>query len=167
MNHSSTKYWLWASMVLNLFLAGGIAGGAWRWWSAERVHAAPSAASSVAPPRGLRFAADELNADQRKAYRQGLRDARQEAAPLILAAREGRQEVLRLIAAPQLDAAAVSAALARTREADAALRTRVEGSVVEFAATLSLEDRQKLSSGLARRTPLNTPANSTAPAAKP
>lgn len=98
------------------------------------------------------------------ALAQRLRDARQEAAPPILAAREGRQEVLRLIAAPQLDAAAVSAALARTREADAALRTRVEACVVEFAATLSPEDRQKLSSGLARRTPLNAPTGAAAPA---
>jgi uncharacterized membrane protein len=65
--------------------------------------------------------------------------------------------VLSLVAAPQLDRAALVAVLARTREADMALRARFENNVVDFAATLSPDEREKLASGLARRTPLGPP----------
>jgi uncharacterized membrane protein len=170
MNENLFKRWLLVSLVLNLFLAGVLAGAAWRWWAAERMQraVAPTApTSAAAQPRGLRYAADELLPEQRRAYRQSLRDVRRDSAALILSARESRQEVLRLLAAPQFDSAAMAAALARTREADAALRARVEGSVVDFAKTLPPEDRQKLANGLARRTPLApapaTAASTTAP----
>ncbi|MCJ0764488.1 periplasmic heavy metal sensor [Variovorax terrae] len=151
MNEPALKRGLVVSLVVNLFLVCSIAGGAWRWWASER---AATAAAMAAQPRGLRFAADELSADQRRAFRVGLRDARRDAAPSLQAARDGRQEVLRLLGAPELDRAAVADALARTREADKALRARVETSVVDFAATLSPEDRQKLVSGLTRRSTL-------------
>ena len=145
--HPSLKRWLLASLVLNIFLACGIAGGVWRWWMVERAGGPVGAVQ----PRGLRYAADDMSAEQRKAFRTGLRDARREAAAPIQAARDGRQEVLRLLAEPEMDRAAVTAALARVREADTTARARVEGSVVEFAAGLSAGDRQKLASGLARR----------------
>ena len=146
MRETLVKRWLVASLVLNLFLAGGIAGGAWRWWTA----APPQ-------PRGLRFAADELTAEQRQEFRSGLREARRDASVRIQAGREGRQEVFHLLSAPEFDRAALSAVLARTREADTIARARFEGAVVDFAATLSAEDRQKLAQGLARRTALAPP----------
>lgn len=154
MNERTTRRWLLASLVLNVFLACGIAGGVWRWWSMEHATATVGAAQ----PRSLRFAADDLSNEQRRAYRTGLRDARREMATQIQAARDGRQEVLRLIAAPELDRTAVASALARVREADTAVRTRIEGSVADFAAGLSADDRQKLASGLARRSAMGGPA---------
>jgi len=159
----SLKRWLLASLVLNIFLACGIAGGVWRWWMVER---AGGPVGSV-QPRGLRYAADDMSAEQKKAFRTGLRDARREAAVPIQAARDGRQEVLRLLAAPEMDRAAVTAALARVREADTAARARVEGSVVEFAAGLSAGDRQKLASGLARRSAMGGPIPASATPASP
>jgi uncharacterized membrane protein len=167
MNTPPFKRWLLVSLVLNLFLAGVLAGAAWRWWAAERaqraaVSATSASANAATQPRGLRYAADDLLPEQRRAYRQGLRDVRRDSAPLIQRARESRQEVLRLLAAPQFDSAAMAAALARTREADTALRARVEASVVDFAKTLPPEDRQKLANGLARRAPL-TPPNAAQP----
>lgn len=158
MNVPPLKRWLLASLVLNLFLAGGIAGGAWRWWTAERA----GNAAAAAQPRGLRYAADELTADQRRNFLVGLRDVRRTSAALIEAARDGRQEVLRLLNAPQLDRAALTAVLARTRETDNVLRARFETSVVDFAATLSPGERQKLANGLARRGTQN-PAAATQP----
>jgi len=160
MNQGPLKRWLIASLVLNLFLACGIAGGVWRWWSVERA----AGTTVAAQPRGLRFAADELSAEQRRNFRLGLRDVRRESAALIQTARDGRQEVLRLLNAPQLDHAALSAVLARTREADDALRARLETRVVDFATTLSQDERQKLASGLARRSMPSAPA---APQPKP
>ncbi|MEP6790548.1 MAG: periplasmic heavy metal sensor [Ramlibacter sp.] len=152
MNPSSFKRWLIASLVLNLFLVGGIAGAAWRWWAAQPVAAAP-----VAQPRGLRFAADELSPEQRQAFRTGLRDARRDAAASIQASRSGRQELTRLISAPEFDRAAAAATLARTREADIATRTRFEASVIDFASTLAPAERLKLADGLARRSTLGPP----------
>ena len=153
MNENPLKRWLLASLVLNLFLAGGVAGGVWRWWVAER------AVTAAAQARGLRYAADDLAAEQRRTFLVGLRDARREGAASIQIARDGRQEVLRLIAAPQFDRGAVASALARTREADSTLRARVETSVIDFASTLSVEDRQRLASGLARRSTLSPPVS--------
>lgn len=155
MNERVLKRWLLASVVFNLFLAGGIAGGTWRWWMAER---AAASAAATAQPRGLRHAADELSAEKRREFLVGLRTVRRESAASIKAARDGRQEVLRLLAAPQFDRAALSAALVRTREADIVLRTGFEASVVEFATTLSLPEREKLASGMSRRDPLNPPS---------
>ena len=163
------KRWLIASLMFNLFLAGCIAGGTWRWWSAERNAVATPAVA--AQPRGLRHAADELPAAQRKAFLLGLRNARRAEAASVAAARAGRQDVLRLLAAPDFDAAALGAALARTREADAALRSGLEASVVEFAASLTPAEREKFASGMSRRDPVaptaaNTPtAPTTAPTA--
>ena len=142
-NRPST--WMWLSLLLNVFLVGGIAGGAWRWWTedarAERTasatQASASTASTPAQARGLRFAADGLAPAQQQAFRAGLRDVRREAADLARTSRDGRVEVARLLTAPEFDRSAVEAALARTRSADVALRERVEGHVVNFAATLS------------------------------
>src|SRR5205823_11340591 len=50
MNPQPLKRWLVASLILNLFLIGGIAGGTWRWWTAERERAAVP--STAAQPRG-------------------------------------------------------------------------------------------------------------------
>jgi uncharacterized membrane protein len=158
MNERATpRRWLLASLALNLFLVCAIAGGGWRWWSSERAAAVAAAAHQ---PRGLRFAADGLNPEQRRAFLAGLRNARREVAPSIQAAQEGRKEVLRQIAAPTLDRDALAAALAATRTADIAVRARVEASVVDFAAGLSPDDRETLAGGLTRRSGL-APSNPT------
>jgi uncharacterized membrane protein len=147
MNDVSVKRWLVASLVLNVFIVGGIAGGAARWWLAER-----SVGAAAEPARSsLRHAADDLAAEQRRSFLTGLRNARRAVAEPLRAAREGRQEVLRLMREPSFQADALVQTLARTRAADMAARERFEAAVVEFAATLSPADRQKLADGLARR----------------
>ena len=151
MNPSTLRRCLLMSAIANLFLVAAIAGGAWRWWQGEHT------AAAAAQPRGLRYAADDLSAERRQAYRAGLRAARREAAVSIQAAREGRQDVMKLLAAPQFDRAAAAEALARTREADTASRTRFETSVLDFAATLTPAERRQLAEGLARRSTLAPP----------
>jgi uncharacterized membrane protein len=151
------RRWLAASLALNLFLACAIGAAAWRWLD-QRSEAAATAPAAAAAQRGLRFAADELPMEQRRAYRLGLRDARREMAPQVQTAREGRSEVLQLLTATRYDRQAVEQALARTREADLALRARLEGRVFDFAAGLSLEERRQLAEGLVRRGPLRQPA---------
>lgn len=143
MTERIVKRWLVVSLLVNLFLVGAIAGGAWRWWT-----------TTPPQPRGLRFAADDLTAEQRQKFRLGLRDARRDVSTFIRIGRDGRQEVLKRLSAPEFDPAGLTDVLTRIREADVAARARFETSIVEFASTLSAEDRQKLASGLARRTGL-------------
>jgi uncharacterized membrane protein len=50
-----------------------------------------------------------------------------------------------------LDTEALSAALARARNADIALRTKLEERAVDFAATLSYDERRALAESLIRR----------------
>jgi uncharacterized membrane protein len=152
MMQASLRRWLVASLLLNLFLACAIGGGAWRWWSAQQSAAGTQGASPA--PRGLRYAADQLAPEHAKNYRQALRAARSEAAASIKASREGRQEVMRLLAAEQYDRSAVAAALARTREADTASRARFETAVIDFASTLTPAERAQLAEGIARRSTL-------------
>ena len=154
MNDLSLKRWLIVSLVVNVFVLGAVAGGAARWWLAERSVAAAE------PPRGLRHAADDLAAEQRRSFLLGLRNARRAVAEPLQTAREGRQEVLRLMREPRFEAEAVAQTLARTRAADIAARERFEAAVVDFASTLSPADRQKLADGLARRSAQTSPAAS-------
>ena len=156
MNDVSLRRWLVASLVVNVFLVGAVAGGAARWWLAERSVAAAE------PPRGLRHAADDLPAEQRRSFLIGLRTARRAVAEPLQVAREGRQEVLRLMREPRFEAEAVAQTLARTRAADLAARERFEAAVLDFAATLSPAERQKLADGLARRSAQTSSAPSSA-----
>jgi len=157
MNDVSLRRWLIASLVLNVFIVGAVAGGAARWWFTERSVAAAE------PSRGLRHAADDLPAEQRRSFLVGLRNARRAVAEPLQAAREGRQEVLRLLRGPRFEADAVAQTLARTRAADMAARERFEAAVVDFATTLSPPDRQKLADGLARRAQTPSAASSSRP----
>ncbi len=162
---SSRSKWLIASVVLNVFLLGAAAGGAWRWYTV-----AHGAVAAGPQQRGLRFAADGLAAESRREFRRGLRDVRRNSADLVDSARSGRQDVLRLIAAPQYDRNALEAAMARTRAADLALRERVEHHVADFAATLTPKERETLADGLALRVPAlgaARPAGPVPPAAQP
>jgi uncharacterized membrane protein len=159
MNSALLRRWLIASLVLNVFVIGGVAGGAARWWWAERGLAVAEPARA-----GLRHAADDLAAEQRRSYLVGLRNARRAVAEPLEAAREGRREVLRLLREPRFEADAMAQTLARTRAADMAARERFEAAVVDFASTLPRADRQKLADGLARR---NAQAPSPASSARP
>lgn len=147
----SLKLMCTVSLMLNIFLLGIIAGGAYRWLWLVSEHPV-----AVAQPRGVRFAADELSTERQKQFHLALRQARQDSAPLLENARDGRREIASLLGAPQFDRPAVEAALARTREADTALRARVESAVVGFAATLTPEERRAFVDALTRRGPLYT-----------
>ena len=146
MNGRGWKILLVSSLVLNIFLLGGIAGGAYQWFSTRNASRA-----TVAQPVALRLAAEQLSADRQKQFVEGIKLARRETKQFARAARSERDEVLRLLAAPTLDRGALEDALKRTRDADIAVRTSVEESVVDFATTLTPDERIKLVEGLKRR----------------
>lgn len=149
------KWLLAISLVLNVFLIGGIAGGVYRWWSVGP--------QTAAVQRSLRMAAEALPAERRDTFRDTLRNARRDVQPTVREARESRRELARLLAAPQFDRPAVEAALGRARQADAIIRARVEREVVEFASTLPEAERSKFVQGLIQRGPLRQAAEPPAP----
>ena len=134
------------SLVLNVFLIGSIAGGAYRLFAHQRAEAAQQ--------RGIRFAAADLSAGRQQQLRDALRHTRRESQPLIRDARDGRIDIAHILAAPTLDRKALDDALARTRDADVALRARIEDTVADFAATLAPDERVKLVGAMERFGPL-------------
>ena len=70
---------------------------------------------------------------------------------------KSQHEVRKLIAEPIFDRQAVEVALAKTREADRTVRMKIEVTMLNYAETLSAEDRQKFADGLAKRGPLREP----------
>ncbi len=151
MNEHKTNWLLIASLILNLFLIGAIAGGSYKLlWSNQASQTGKPGQST------LRFAADNLSNEQQHLFKKTLRKARREAKPLLEASKQARVEVLNQISEPNFDRVEILAALARTREADSAVRIHIEESLLNFAQTLSADDRQKLADGLASRGPLRT-----------
>ena len=147
MNERGWKLILVGSVVLNVFMLGAIGGGAYQWFSTHRgLHVAGMPAQHAA----LRFAADELTDARQREFAAALKAARKDGRDFAREGRDGRITVLDLLAAPQLDRAAIDAALDRTRAADTALRGQVERSVVDFAATLTPDERAKFVDGLRR-----------------
>ena len=143
MTDRTWKLLLAGSFVVNVFLLGGIAGGAYEWFTThDNVAKAPQQRTA------LRFATDGLSSERQKQFLDGLKEARRDAKDYAREAREGRHEVLALLAAPQFDRTALDAALQRTRAADIALRTELESSVADFATTLTPEERVKFAEGL-------------------
>jgi len=143
MNSRSVRVLVIVSVLLNVFLIGGIVGGGYRWVAAQR-----SVAEQQARP--LRFAADGLSQERQQQFADDLRQARRDSRTLAQDSREGRLDVAQVMAAPQFDPAALDAALARTRNADMALRIRVEQTIATFAASLSPEERVIFADGLKR-----------------
>ncbi|MER8809648.1 periplasmic heavy metal sensor [Mesorhizobium australicum] len=129
-----------ASVVLNVFLAGALAGGAvW--------------IRSGKPGQGysLEAAGSRLPDQERVLFRKALREVRRESRQVILDGQQARREAADLLRQPVLDTTALAAALERARNADIAVRTRLEQRIVEFATAGSAADRAVLADGLARR----------------
>lgn len=129
-----------ASLVLNIFLLGAAAGSVWRWTHGHH---------RGGQRDGWRMrAAEMLPASQAGAFRQAMRETVQASMPAIRARRTARAEAARLFVQPQFDAARVTAQLDRSRAAEMILRANLEHRVVGFAASLPLDQRQKLAEAL-------------------
>ncbi|MCF6102318.1 MULTISPECIES: periplasmic heavy metal sensor [Mesorhizobium] len=145
MSERSIRILLAVSLALNVFVLGAAAGAGYIWQAQQGQR------DRAGDQRGLRFAAAGLSPDQRKAFRQALAEARRQSAADIEAARVGREAVARLIEAEPIDAAAVNETLASVRQADMALRGRLEQAIVTFATGLTPADRARLVDGLRGR----------------
>ncbi|KAB0564679.1 periplasmic heavy metal sensor [Pseudomonas palleroniana] len=145
MTAKTLKPWLVVSVLLNVFLIGGVAGGLYHWMAV----AAP--AEAVVNQHGLRQAMFKLPVERRKELRQLLRHNRADSQPLIMAGREARLGVIKQLEAPTLDRAVLVSELAKAREADVALRALVDDTLAQFASNLPQDERQKLVEALYQR----------------
>jgi uncharacterized membrane protein len=135
------KKWLVASVLINVFLIGGVAGGLYQW--SNRAH----------PPapmvqHGLRKALAQLPEARRHQLRRLLRETRRENQSLIAASRQAHLDVITRLQSPTLDRDALDADLDRARTADISLRSRVDATLADFAATLPVDERQKLADAM-------------------
>ncbi|UTV41812.1 periplasmic heavy metal sensor (plasmid) [Ensifer adhaerens] len=132
------------SLALNIFLVGVAVGSSLLWLYDTK----------QTPPRrtvqGLPAAAQELQPEQRKTFRQLLQKARRGSAEKTREGQRAREDLARLLARDPLDRAEIDMMLERIRNADMSLRTSVEAAVIDFAATLRPNDRAKLVEGLER-----------------
>jgi uncharacterized membrane protein len=146
------KLALAVSLAANIFLVGGAAGALGFHLLRPKAEAvgpgSPGVPRAQAQRRALRFAADELSPELRRQFRQSLREAWRDTASDSRTAREQRLALAELLAQPSTDRARVEAAMAGARQADMAVRARVEQAVADFAAGLSPQDREVFVTGL-------------------
>jgi len=128
-----------ASILLNVFLIAAAVGGAVWLHSRPRIVAAGS----------LRFLGDDFPTTQRRAFMRGLRETRRTLRPIALDARQARSDAADQLRRPELDEAALSAALERLRNDEIKIRTAIETRAVALAAALPLKERQKLAEAVA------------------
>lgn len=135
---------LFASLALNLFLIGAVAGGL---VVGQRVRGDDRPPAGRGPPPLWR-AADVLPPEQARAYREALRDQGRAAREEMHAVRAARLAAWRALGDEPFDAKAAKARLAGIRAEEAAARGRIEDGVVDFADRLSPADRAALARGL-------------------
>lgn len=147
-----------ASLALNLFLIGAGAGVI---ALGQRMSRQPPP-----PPRpasALFWATDDLPQPQRRAMRLMLRDLRNDvkadtdrSAALRVAAWAG-------LADPAPDITAINQKLAESRQADIAVRARVEQAIVDYAARMPAPDRATFAAGMRRLLSPLVPPTAVAP----
>jgi uncharacterized membrane protein len=130
------------SIILNVFLVGAIVGGLVS-LRAPKPH----------PVVNLRQAARQLPEPERGDLQRALQTTRVELRQTFRGERQARREAAALLEQPSLDTTALLAALQRVREADIAIRAKLEEQIVAFAATRSLDVRRLLAERIARHIP--------------
>lgn len=138
------KTLLVVSLLLNVFLIGGVVGGLYQWSSHQ-----PSTGTVV--QHGLRQALAQLPDAQRHQLRRMLRETRLKNQTLIVASRQAHLDVIHRLQAPTLNRDALDADLDRARTADITLRTRVDATLADFAASLPADQRETLAEAIASR----------------
>ncbi len=127
------------SLVLNVFLAGAIAGGIWHWKTQD----------GFGQRNGWRMhVSDSLPDPQAQAFRQAMKDTFTASRPVFQEGRAARAEAVRLLGQPHYDGDAVLKQFDRARAADTILRANIERRVAQFAAGLPQDQRQKLAKAL-------------------
>lgn len=142
--------WLIASVALNLFLLGGIAGAL---LLGPPRHGFPGHAGPHEGPGGPGHSLSPAGRQALRALHEGDREA---LRPQVEALRAARQAIAQAFAAEPYDQAALDAAQAQMLAAEQALGAAMGTRIGRLAATLSAEDRQAFAQSM-RRLPMGPP----------
>ena len=151
MNSRGLAIALFFSVALNLFAIGAVVGG---FVIAERLHGmTPIHRPGMGQQQPLWAAADALPTAHRDAYRALLQDQALTVSQQVREARLARRRAWAGLMVEPFDAAGTAKNLADARALEMQARGGVEQKIVEFAATLPPEEREKLAQGLAHAAP--------------
>ena len=137
------RRWLIGLAVLLAFVLGGLGGGAAIWWRQARQ---PAAAMSLA--RAVQVLGEP---SERRAFRTALADGRRAARPQVRDLQDARAALAGLLAEPSPSAAAIQAALARLRQADASLRESLEPRIAAVLVGFPPERRRAIADAILPR----------------
>jgi uncharacterized membrane protein len=147
MSARALRIGLFASIILNVFLAAAFAGALGLTGYVVRHPVAPA----------MREAARSLDPAHRAAFITVLRQQGHAVRPMNLQARALRLEVWKAMQAPGFDPAAAKLKLAEARTLSTGARASVEDAVADFAASLPADQRASLGRALERMTPRTHP----------
>jgi uncharacterized membrane protein len=144
---SGVRTALFISLAANLLLAGVIGGAV---LSSAR-HERAAAAQAVTRAPNLRAVMEAVPAERRQQIRAKVIAAWREGRPARLEARAARAEVYKLAGDDAYDAAAVKAAFARVRAADAKIAEHLQGTIADALTELMPEERRAVLQRMAQR----------------
>jgi uncharacterized membrane protein len=145
MNDRAIRTALIISLLINAFLAAATAAGG------VYISTVLDERANMRQHTPLAVAARDLDPSVRAQLKARMHDIALSAAPDFQEARAARKQAADLVGAPNLDAAAVDAELAKARAAEARGRARLETGMVEFLKTQPQATRAKLAKVLAGR----------------
>lgn len=144
MTDRGLKIALAVSVAVNIFVAGAVVTGL-----AVGLRGLPDRPYGERPP--VFTLVQSLDEADRAEAEQSLRSSALAARGDFESARRLRAEAIDLAGAETFDRPAVEAALARSREAEAVGRSRLEDTMLDLLQRLDQEDRQRLAPAFARR----------------
>jgi len=144
---SGVRTALFVSLAANLLLVGVVGGAA----LSNLRHDRAAAQQAVAHAPNVRAILDALPPERAQTVREKLVKTFRDGRETRVAARQARMEAYRLAGVDAYDTAAVKAAFARMRAADAAVAAQFHDTVAEAMAGMTLEERRAVLRELAQR----------------
>lgn len=136
---SRQKWLLIVSLALNLLIIGGVAGAFW-----SHRHGGRHFGQWQGREHGLMGFVRELAPDRQGEIRAALESEREKIKPLRESMKEGWKETNTVLGAEPFDKDKLKSAMSRMIDTELRLRTAISDALVDTAAKLSPEERQKL-----------------------
>ena len=137
-----------ASIILNIFFAAFLIGR--HYWHDGGRHRHERHGETLTMRLELKALGAALPEEAREALRKSMRARRDEVLPKIAAIHAARREIIRLLSADELDAAALEAAFDRLARGLVDLQRPLEETILEAARRMTPEERQRMAAALAR-----------------
>ena len=146
---SKLPVWLVVSLIVNALLVGVIIGG-----GLGQRKAGPPPGSSAGSEQALMRGIDRsLPDDERRVVRRAFREAFEGSREERMRVNDSRRRLGELLSAETYDAEAVRENFRQLREADSAMRAKIQDVLAEQFGTLTLEQRRVVIKDLNQRRP--------------